>query len=77
MKTVGMAADHAGYTLKEELKSLLIEEGYKVEDFGTFSAESMDYPDVAHPLARGGGRQRGGFRSRYVRFGERHKHDSQ
>ena len=52
MKTVGMAADHAGYTLKEELKSLLIEEGYKVEDFGTFSAESMDYPDVAHPLAR-------------------------
>ena len=52
MKTVGMAADHAGYALKEELKSLLEEEGYKVRDFGTFSDESMDYPDVAHPLAK-------------------------
>ncbi len=52
MKTVGMAADHAGYALKEELKSLLEEKGYKVRDFGTFSDESMDYPDVAHPLAK-------------------------
>lgn len=52
MKTVGMAADHAGYALKEELKSLLEEEGYKVRDFGTFSDESIDYPDVAHPLAK-------------------------
>lgn len=52
MQKVGMAADHAGYILKEELKSLLTDEGYKVEDFGTFSTDSMDYPDVAHPLAK-------------------------
>ena len=52
MKTVGMAADHAGYALKEELKSLLEEEGYQVRDYGPFSDESMDYPDVAHPLAK-------------------------
>ena len=45
MKTVGMAADHAGYTLKEELKSLLIEEGYKVEDFGTSITRVYD-PEI-------------------------------
>ena len=47
-----MAADHAGYQLKEDLKPLLEQMGYEVEDFGTHSTESMDYPDVAHPLAK-------------------------
>ena len=46
-----MAADHAGYLLKEELKPMLEEMGYEIKDFGTHSEESMDYPDVAHPLA--------------------------
>ena len=50
-KLIGMAADHAGYELKEALKPVLAELGYEVKDFGTHSAESMDYPDVAHPLA--------------------------
>lgn len=50
-KIAGMAADHAGYTMKEALKSLLEERGYEIKDFGTHSEESMDYPDVAHPLA--------------------------
>ena len=50
-KLIGMAADHAGYELKEALKPLLNELGYEVKDFGTHSTESMDYPDVAHPLA--------------------------
>ena len=50
-KLIGMAADHAGYELKEALKPLLNEMGYEVKDFGTHSTESMDYPDVAHPLA--------------------------
>lgn len=50
-KIIGMAADHAGYDLKEALKPLLNEMGYEVKDFGTHSTESMDYPDVAHPLA--------------------------
>lgn len=50
-KTIGMAADHAGYELKEFLKPLLAQMGYEVKDFGTHSTDSMDYPDVAHPLA--------------------------
>ena len=48
---IGMASDHAGFELKGYLKEFLIIRGYAVEDFGTYSAESMDYPDVAHPLA--------------------------
>ena len=51
IKVIGMAADHAGYELKEEIKKALTEQGYGIKDFGTFSTESMDYPDVAHPLA--------------------------
>lgn len=50
-KTIGMASDHAGYELKEHLKTLLGGMGYEVRDFGTHSADSVDYPDVAHPLA--------------------------
>ena len=50
-KTIGMASDHAGYEMKEALKPLLKELGYKVKDFGANSTESMDYPDTAHPLA--------------------------
>ncbi len=53
MKLIGIAADHAGYELKEALKPMLGEMGYEVKDFGTHSTESMDYPDVAHPLAQG------------------------
>lgn len=48
---LGIASDHAGYEMKEELKKFLAEKGYEVKDFGTDSPESMDYPDVAHPLA--------------------------
>lgn len=51
-KIIGMAADHAGYELKESLKPALEALGYKIKDFGTNSLESMDYPDVAHPLAK-------------------------
>jgi len=52
MKTVGMACDHAGFELKEYIKSILEGKGYSVKDFGTHSSESMDYPDTAHPLAQ-------------------------
>lgn len=48
---VGIASDHAGYELKEYLKPILEDMGYDVRDYGTHSSESMDYPDVAHPLA--------------------------
>ena len=50
-KKIGIAADHAGYALKELLKERLISDGYKVSDFGTYSEQSIDYPDIAHPLA--------------------------
>lgn len=50
MKTIGIACDHAGYQLKEFLKTKL-SENYILVDFGTDSENSMDYPDVAHPLA--------------------------
>lgn len=50
-KKIGIASDHAGYQMKEFLVGYLGGMGYDVHDFGTFSEESMDYPDVAHPLA--------------------------
>lgn len=47
-----MAADHAGYPLKEVIKTYLISKGYEVMDFGTSSADSCDYADFAHPAAK-------------------------
>jgi len=48
---LALAADHAGYKLKESVKQWLEEAGYRTVDFGTHSESSMDYPDVIHPLA--------------------------
>ncbi len=50
-KKIGIASDHAGYELKEFLIGYLNSKGFDVHDFGTFSPESTDYPDYAHPLA--------------------------
>lgn len=52
IKTIGLASDHAGYELKEFVKQYLDEKGIPYKDFGTNSAESSDYADFAHPLAR-------------------------
>ena len=46
-----MASDHAGYTLKQQLKLYLESKGYQIKDFGSYSVESSDYPDFAHSLA--------------------------
>ena len=46
MKKIVIASDHAGYGLKEEIKKLL-KDKYLFEDVGTFSDESVDYPDFA------------------------------
>ncbi|MDR3262148.1 MAG: ribose 5-phosphate isomerase B [Tannerella sp.] len=52
MKTIGLASDHAGFELKEFAKKYVeTKEGYACKDFGAYSAESVDYPDYAHPLA--------------------------
>jgi len=48
---VVIGADHGGYKLKEELKPFLEQLGYKVEDLGTNSEESCDYPDYAFKVS--------------------------
>jgi ribose 5-phosphate isomerase B len=48
---IAIAADHAGFELKTILLPFLTQQGISFEDLGTYSLESMDYPDVAHPLA--------------------------
>ncbi len=47
---LGVASDHAGFGLKEEIKKALEAEGHSVEDFGCHNEESCDYPDYAHKL---------------------------
>ncbi len=49
---IGLAADHAGFELKEELIRFLMEKEYQVVNFGTNSSESCDYPDFGHLLAK-------------------------
>lgn len=49
---IAMACDHAGYELKEVVKQYIKDKGCEVMDFGTNSAESVDYPDYAHLLGR-------------------------
>lgn len=48
---VAFASDHAGVELKAHLIDLMKNRGYDVEDFGTNSTDSCDYPDFAHPAA--------------------------
>ena len=52
MPTIGIAADHAGFELKEKLKIYLAEKNFTIKDFGTHSLASMDYPDAVHPLCK-------------------------
>jgi len=61
MKIV-IGADHAGFKVKERLKSLLAEWGHTVSDVGTDSEQACDYPDFAEKVARAvtsGGGDRG------------------
>lgn len=46
---IAIGADHAGFAYKEVLKDYL--SNHEVSDFGTFSSDSVDYPDFAHPVA--------------------------
>lgn len=49
--SIAVGCDHAGYEYKELILQMLTSEGYHVQDFGTHSAASVDYPDFVHPLA--------------------------
>ena len=51
MKMIGLAADHAGFELKEHVKKWLEQKNWAYKDFGTYSTDSCDYPDFAHALA--------------------------
>ncbi len=49
---LAIASDHGGFEMKEFLKKKLFESGFRTKDFGTFSEDSVDYPDIIHPLAK-------------------------
>ncbi|MEI9919367.1 MAG: ribose 5-phosphate isomerase B [Bacteroidota bacterium] len=51
MPKIAIGADHAGFELKEKVREWLKNSGFESKDFGTYSPESADYPDFAHPVA--------------------------
>lgn len=50
MNIIPIGSDHAGFELKEKMKDFLIELGFEVKDFGTYSEDSCDYPEFAHKV---------------------------
>ncbi len=50
-KSFAVGGDHAGFDYKDQLIDYLKEQGFAVTDCGTYSADSVDYPDFAHPVA--------------------------
>ncbi len=48
---LAIGADHAGFEYKEQIKKTLAAAGWQIEDKGTYSLDSVDYPDFAHPVA--------------------------
>ena len=59
---IALGADHAGYELKDRILAHLKRNGHSVENFGTDSADAVDYPDFAHKVAgavASGGAERG------------------
>ncbi|MGI6230218.1 MAG: ribose 5-phosphate isomerase B [Tractidigestivibacter sp.] len=49
---IALGCDHGGYELLQEVKKHLDERGLEYKDFGTYSTESVDYPDYAAKVAR-------------------------
>lgn len=50
-KPIGIGSDHAGFDKKQMIIKKFEEQGIPYKDFGTYSLDSTDYPDYAHPLA--------------------------
>ncbi len=48
---IAIGCDHAGFELKETLKTYLVEKGFELMDKGTYSLDSVDYPDFAHAVS--------------------------
>jgi len=51
-RLIAVGADHGGFQMKEALRAFLTELGHKIQDLGTYSADPVDYPDVAHAVAK-------------------------
>lgn len=49
--TIAIGSDHAGFAYKEKIAAYLSAKGYRVLDMGTYSEQSVDYPDYAHQVA--------------------------
>ncbi len=49
---IAICSDHAGFELKSIIEGYLEADNKEIKDFGTYSAESCDYPDFAHPCAK-------------------------
>lgn len=47
---IALGSDHGGYLLKTEIKAYLQSKGYEVEDFGCFTAEAVDYPEIGQAV---------------------------
>ncbi|NLR60106.1 ribose 5-phosphate isomerase B [Chitinophaga polysaccharea] len=58
---VAIGSDHAGFEYKEEIISFLESKGLQVKDYGTYSKDSVDYPDYAHPVATAVEREQAAF----------------
>jgi len=50
-KPIAIGCDHAGFEYKTEIVKFLNSKSWQVKDFGTYAADSVDYPDYAHPVA--------------------------
>lgn len=48
---IAIGCDHAGVDYKDAIKTYLESKGFSVKDFGTYTKDSVDYPDFAHPVA--------------------------
>ena len=52
MGTTAIGSDHGGFEMKQQLMEHLAKEGYELRDFGCYTADSCDYPDIARPVAK-------------------------
>lgn len=52
MKKIALGSDHAGFEMKEQIKTFLKDLGYEVEDLGAHSIDSVDYPLIAKAVAQ-------------------------
>jgi ribose 5-phosphate isomerase B len=50
-KPIAIGADHAGYQYKERIAGMLRMKNIAYKDYGTYNADSADYPDFAHPVS--------------------------